>query len=50
MGNNDDQNVPVLLMEDKEIKSVQCGSFSTFILKKDGKVYCFGNNSLGELG
>ena len=41
---------PILLMNDKEIKSICCGGWHSMIYKNNGNLFVFGNNSHGQLG
>ena len=43
-------NKPTLLMRDKEIRQIICGSHHTLILKESGELFAFGDNTFGELG
>ena len=46
LGNNKDQNSPVLMMVDPEIKLIDCGVHFTLIYKKNGDLFAFGCNFL----
>jgi alpha-tubulin suppressor-like RCC1 family protein len=41
--------LPVDFLE-KDIKTIACGGYHTFILTHDGRLYCCGDNSFGQLG
>lgn len=44
------QNSPVLLLEDTEIKLIALSWAQSFILKKNGELFAFGYNGHGILG
>ena len=50
LGDYDDKNVPTLVMTDKTIRKIVCGSYHTFILKESGRLFVFGSNEYGQLG
>ena len=50
LGNNDDQNKPVLLMKDDQIKQICCGCFHSLIYKKNGELLVFCRHDDGQLG
>ena len=50
LGNNENQNIPILLMKDDQIKQICCGSFHSMIYKKNGELLVFGYNYYGQLG
>ena len=50
LGNNEDQNKPVILMQDEGISQIVCGDFHSMILKKNGDLFVFGRNESGQLG
>ena len=49
LGDNDNRNIPILLMTDKTIRKIFYGSYHTFILKESGELFAFGNNNYGQL-
>ena len=50
LGNIKNQNMPQLLMTDKEIRQIACGQEHSIILKKNGELFVFGSNKYGQLG
>ena len=50
LGHNDNINVPTLLMNDKTIKNIICGTYHTIIYKDNGDILVFGDNDEGQLG
>ena len=54
---NDDESINSLLnslilsgINIGDIKQIACGSYTTFILKNDGSIWCCGYNNRGQLG
>ena len=50
LGNHENQNKPVLLMQDESIQQIICGGHQSMILKKNGELLVFGHNEEGQLG
>ena len=50
LGDNNDRNVPILIMTDKTIRKIVRGEYHTFILKESGEMFAFGYNAYGQLG
>ena len=50
LGDNENRNVPTLVMQDKEIQQIVCGCYHSFILKESGELFAFGWNYYGQLG
>ena len=50
LSNNENRNVPTLLMKDKEIRQIICGDLHSFILKESDELFAFGYNYNGQLG
>jgi len=45
-----DQYSPILVMEDKTIEKIACGSHHTIIYKSTKEIFVFGKNNEGQLG
>lgn len=43
-------NLPILLMNDKTIKTISCGLAHTIIYRDNGDILSFGKNNYGQLG
>jgi len=50
LGHNNNINIPILLMQDQQIKSISCGYNHSIIQKTNGELLIFGNNAYGQLG
>ena len=50
LGDNNNRNLPTLVMTDTTIRQIACGSDHTFILKESGELFAFGCNCYGQLG
>ena len=50
LGDNNNRNLPTLVMTDTTIRQIACGSDHTFILKESGELFAFGWNGYGQLG
>ena len=50
LGDNNNRNLPTLLMKDNTIRQIVCGGYHSFILKESGELFAFGNNTHGQLG
>ena len=50
LSDNEDRNIPTLLMQDNTIRQIVCGAYHSFILKESGKLFAFGYNYHGQLG
>ena len=50
LGDNENRNVPTLIMQDKTIRQIICGGDHSFIIKESGELFAFGYNSYGQLG
>ena len=50
LGDNENRNIPTLIMQDKTIRQIVCGEDHSFILKESGELFAFGCNNSGQLG
>ncbi|CAG2161697.1 unnamed protein product [Oppiella nova] len=51
-GSTLDSNTPKLIhgLSDKKVRDISCGNSHTLVLTREGRVYGFGRNGLGQLG
>ena len=50
LGDNNNRNLPTLVMTDTTIRQIVCGYSHTFIFKESGELFAFGCNDDGQLG
>jgi len=50
LGDEEDRNVPTLLLNNKDIKMISCGGYHSMIYYNNGDLFVFGNNNRGQLG